>query len=716
MRGAICPKISSHPLATIHRKGNAMISTFLVRKKSSATGSTNIAAVCTLAILPLLLGNLAAATRLHAAEARRVAEPLVKPSFTPLPAGAVEPTGWLRDWTVAAGNGITGHLDEWSPTFGEAWKGVEIKGGPRDGTGWPLEQCSYWLDGLIRLGYILHDDALIKKAADRLNLVVNGVNGGGTSFIYWQKTPPTGFNSWACSHMGRALVAWYDASGDRRILDALVRAYSNYPVPQEEIKFDDITGLCNLDPMLETYSFSGDKRVLENALGAAKSPGVEATFRAWENHNYDPGHAVCTYEKLRLPILLYPWTGEDRYRQASLRSLGWVTEQNMLPYGVASGMENLAGIGPFRLTETCTVVADLCSSVWLYRIEGDRSFGDSIERAFFNAGAAPIARDFQTMCYYQSPNRIESETLPEEQPKAPGKGCLKFSRLGYPHVLCCVGAVNRLIPNYIMHMWMSTDDHGLAATLYGPCVVHSTVGDDIPVTLKCETAYPFEQTIHITVNPEREAAFPLYFRIPSWCATARITINGAAADASAGKKGFVRVERQWAKGDRVELTFAMTVRIERGCETEYPSYYRDYFSYKPDEVFQKRRFPYASVSYGPLLFALPIADEDPNTRVPDARWQYALDTDASRAAAETTVECKPMPSHWDWPLDAPLAINLSATSFDWKPTDTQSLPPEPVKGGGEAATIRLIPYGCTKFRISMFPVTGKAWEKARAGQ
>ena len=35
----------------------------------------------------------------------------------PLPPGAIEPAGWLRDWAVAAANGITGHLDEVEPGF-----------------------------------------------------------------------------------------------------------------------------------------------------------------------------------------------------------------------------------------------------------------------------------------------------------------------------------------------------------------------------------------------------------------------------------------------------------------------------------------------------------------------------------------------------------------------------------------------------------------------
>ncbi len=32
---------------------------------------------------------------------------------------------------------------------------------------------------------------------------------------------------------------------------------------------------------------------------------------------------------------------------------------------------------------------------------------------------------------------------------------------------------------------------------------------------------------------------------------------------------------------------------------------------------------------------------------------------------------------------------------------------QPVSGGAAPQEIRLIPYGCTKFRISMFPVTPK---------
>ena len=48
-------------------------------------------------------------------------EPPTRPALIPLPPGAVEPEGWLRDWCLAAKNGYTGHMDEYHQEFKRAW-------------------------------------------------------------------------------------------------------------------------------------------------------------------------------------------------------------------------------------------------------------------------------------------------------------------------------------------------------------------------------------------------------------------------------------------------------------------------------------------------------------------------------------------------------------------------------------------------------------------
>lgn len=643
--------------------------------------------------------------------ANYIASPQKPFAFVPLKPGAVESSGWLRDWALSARDGITGHLDERHTVFANGWKPVTINatGARPGGIGWPIEQCAYWLDGALGLGFVLHDEALLNKIKARLDPVIDGVNQDGKFFTYWRKDPPQNFESWAHSQLGRALVAYYAATGEQRILDALVKAYCDYPLPMGDLRFDSVSGLCNADAMLETYAYSGDRRILARAQEAVAAS--EPAIRDWLDGRMTVGHGVIACENIRLPALLYPWTGNDRYLQASLKALAWLNAEHGLPYGVPSAEEWVSGIGALRKTETCAVIADMWTTMWLYRILGLREYGDNIERMFFNAGAAPVARDFQTMSYYQSPNRIRSGSLPGEQPQAPGPGGDSFGSLGCSNVLCCVGAINRLIPNYVMHMWMESSDRGLAATLYGPCSVSARVGSGVPVKVKCETAYPFQEEIRMSVQLPRATSFPLCFRIPEWCAAARIAVNGADADVTPDHRGFARIEREWKDGDVVELRFPMSPHVAYGFETEYPGIApgKGYFSFLPSSMFEPRRLPYASVTCGPLLFALPIADREPNTPEPDARWNYALDNNPDRHGDDMTVEHSAMPPKWDWPLASPMTLKVPARVFDWNPTDTQSLPDGPVTGKNEE-TLCLVPYGCTKFRISMFPVTNKAWK------
>jgi hypothetical protein len=143
--------------------------------------------------------------------------------------------------------------------------------------------------------------------------------------------------------------------------------------------------------------------------------------------------------------------------------------------------------------------------------------------------------------------------------------------------------------------------------------------------------------------------------------------------------------------------------------------------------------PYATVSYGPLLFVLAIPDTtDANTPDPAAKWKYAFDTSSEKPETEISVERSPMPQRWGWQLDAPLKLVVNGQSFDWNPAmrrglpvdpvghDSASpfhpdfimtqLPPKPVAAETAPERISLIPYGCTKFRVSMFPVTERAFK------
>lgn len=649
----------------------------------------------------------------------------VPPRFIPLAPGAVRPLGWLRDWADTSARGFAGHLDDRHIVFRKAWTGEDFKSKGSAGRGlrWPLEQSAYWLDALVRLAYIVDDAELKKIAHDRLDIVVDGVNNkGGETFIWWE---PAGvlkvdggderfdrftrnFNNWAHAHMGRALVAYYRASGDPRILKALSKVYATYPLPDlPKDRFVPHGGATNLDPMLETYALSGDQRILDNAIAFANSDNFRQLAHEWATEPELPdGHTVLYYEHARVPAVTFPWTGNKEALAASKRALDMGLERHGLPVGLASGQEHLMGTGAIRGLETCTAAASAWTNKWMLQVTGHRQYADQMERAVLNAGAAAISRDFDTACYFQTLNRIDGVVPVHVIKDIEGYA---YSKTAGP-TLCCIGNATRLIPDYVQHLWMATLDKGLAATLYGPGTVTSFVGEKAtPVRIESATHYPFDNDVVMTVLPGQAVNFPLYVRIPTWVSgPATVKVNGEAISTPPDESGFVRIDRTWNKGDTVAVNFPLVPRMEVGRTTAVPDipYYKQPNRATPITTVKNDGFPFASVHYGPLLFALAQPDETPNKARPGAEWQFALDVSPQSAATQIEPISTDVPKPFQWQLDAPLKLRVPAVVFDWKPTNTEPLPSDPIKGGDEKM-VTLVPYGVTKFRISMFPVTQK---------
>ena len=171
-------------------------------------------------------------------------------------------------------------------------------------------------------------------------------------------------------------------------------------------------------------------------------------------------------------------------------------------------------------------------------------------------------------------------------------------------------------------------------------------------------------------------------------------------------RGFVRVSRSWQLGDTVRLHFPMIPVVRTGRDESSGTHLEVAHRATPVTIRENnnmRGVPYASISYGPLLFALPIPDTtDANTPDPAAQWKYALDVQDPGL----TVERYAMPSRWDWPLAAPLKLRVNAIPIEWQPDPKAPLlPPLPAEKAKGQESVTLVPYGCTKFRISMFPVT-----------
>lgn len=208
----------------------------------------------------------------------------VDPVFTPLPYGAIEPTGWLREWSETAKNGLILNnpaLEEgWFEEQPEEWKSKQapywideiklfkkswLEGQP------PFtlnEQTGYWIDGMLRLGIALKDRDLMARATKDIRTVIDN-----------KYLSPGG---WGSSVYQRAVMAYYLNTKDTSALNYLndflkttifigfsgAEIWTEFLSPERMavLHASEPRDIVQTETMFETYSLTGDTALLNHAL------------------------------------------------------------------------------------------------------------------------------------------------------------------------------------------------------------------------------------------------------------------------------------------------------------------------------------------------------------------------------------------------------------------------------------------------------------------
>jgi hypothetical protein len=338
-------------------------------------------------------------------------------------------------------------------------------------------------------------------------------------------------------------------------------------------------------------------------------------------------------------------------------------------------------------------------------ITGNISFADHLEKIAFNALPTQITDDFMNRQYFQQANQVMLTRQTRNFDVNHGGTDVCYGLLtGYP---CCTSNMHQGWPKFTQNLWYATPDKGLAALVYAPSEVNAYVGNGVQVKMLEETSYPFGETIKFTFSTGKKVksvSFPFHLRIPAWCKKAAITINGKVFQESESNQ-VVEINREWKSGDVVELQLPMhlfktqwyenSMAVERG-----PIVY----ALKIEEEWKKVNNTSDSIRYGSTYYEV----------FPKSPWNYGIPNVSEEKLAETfTVSKKDQIPLYPWnPASAPIEIRTKAKQIpSWKLYNDMTGPiPYSITYGletGKEEEIVLIPYGCTRLRISQFPVLGR---------
>ncbi|MEI8242642.1 MAG: beta-L-arabinofuranosidase domain-containing protein [bacterium] len=651
-----------------------------------------------------------------------------------LPLAACHPQGWLKRYLRTMRDGLTGHLEAAGYPFNtEGWMALGKYGVKGDDWG-PYEQNGYWVDGLLRCGHLLGDRRLIRKGVRNIEHVLRTADCDGYLGPQFLKRAAS-FSRWPHLVFFRGMMAQHAATGDPRIVRALEKHYLN-DAPSYAAGRD----VCNVEAMLWTYAQTGNPALLARAREAFR--GYNASFRQKsslrdaevtlysQGQTSVPGllsaqrpteHGVTYCEIGKLGAILYLHTGNKTHLSASINGFRKLDRHAMLIDGVPSSTENVAGRSAIDGHETCVIADYTWAAGYLLMATGSVEYADKIERACFNAGPGAVGSDFKTLQYFSSPNQVIADRTSNHHKLLRGLSYTAYRP--NPGTECCPGDVHRIMPNYAARMWMSDGAGGLVAALYGPSTVTRKLGTDSQaVTVVQETDYPFSERIDFRIRTARPITFAFTLRIPGWCRKAQVRVNGQPAACVCTPGTFVTLRREFRHGDRIALALPMELRM-----TRWPG-------------------QGVGIERGPLVFALRV-EEDWQVDPTDLRstpefpgynlyaaspWNYALAIRGRNLVEAVEVIQKPVAAN-PWSIHtAPLELRVPArrvAGWDlvrqksilasrWFPGgfidvtikgDYRFTPPlPPAKGlakrlSRKVETVTLVPYGCTKMRIAIFP-------------
>src|SRR5579871_2592922 len=427
------------------------------------------------------------------------------------------------------------------------------------------------------------DTALARKADEWIDIIAAAQLPDGYLNTYytltdinkrWTQIP--NHEDYNAGHLMEAAVAYYNATGKRKLLEVAER-YANHidstfrlknrhwisGHEEIELALVKLYHATNNDRYLKLADWYLQQRGQQTAMGWF-TPAYWQDIKPVKEQTKITGHAVRAMYLYTGAADVAAANGDTGYMKAMKAVWEDVVDRNMyFTGGIGSSGDNEGFSKDYDLPNAdayCETCASVGMVLWNQRMNiltGDAKYIDVLERSLYNAALDGLSLTGDRFFYGNPLASIGRDTRSE-----------------WFGTACCPANIARLVAslgNYIYNK----SDNDIWVNLFIGSETNVPIGKST-VNIQQKTNYPWDGNVKINVSPDKKTKMILHLCIPGWAQGKpvpgdlyrfvnnetqkfSVTVNGKDV-AFNMDKGYAVIDREWKKGDVVELNLPMEVK------------------------------------------------------------------------------------------------------------------------------------------------------------
>jgi DUF1680 family protein len=381
-------------------------------------------------------------------------------------------------------------------------------------------------------------------------------------------------------HLIESAVAYYNTTGKRKLLDVAIRFANHIDSTFRLQNRHWVTGHQEIElALVKLYTTTGEKRYLDlskwflEQRGRGNGKGV--IWDQWKQPEYAQdkipvkdqkeitGHAVRAMYLYTGAADVAAATNDNSYMNAMKTVWEDVVYRNMyITGGIGSSGSNEGFTVDYDLPnenaycETCASVGMVFWNQRMNLLTGESKYIDVLERSLYNGALDGLSLSGDRFFYG---NPLASNGT--------------HARREWFGTACCPSNIARLIASLGGYIYAQSDKAIWINLFVGSSTSIPLKGNNL--SIRQETAYPWDGAVKISVDPDKKLMYQLAIRIPGWAQDnpvpgntyyyttstknhITLSVNGKPA-AYKTRNGYAIIDREWKKGDVVDFIIPMKV-------------------------------------------------------------------------------------------------------------------------------------------------------------